>query len=153
MENTAEKNATLLNDLIEINNDRIEGYTKAIELVDATSDADIIALFERFRQQSQQFKNELTPLVIKEGEEPTESTRLTGKLYRLWMDVKINIQGHDRKSILASCEKGEDVFKKVYQDVLEDIDEIDERILAVIESQAEVQLLAHNEVKALRDKA
>ncbi|HLS96853.1 MAG TPA: PA2169 family four-helix-bundle protein [Sphingobacterium sp.] len=153
MENTAEKNATLLNDLIEINNDRIEGYTKAIELVDATSDADIIALFERFRQQSQQFKNELTPLVIKEGEEPTESTRLTGKLYRLWMDVKINIQGHDRKSILASCEKGEDVFKKVYQDVLEDIDEIDERILTVIESQAEVQLLAHNEVKALRDKA
>jgi len=143
----------LLNDRIEINNDRIEGYTKAIELVDATSDADIIALFERFRQQSQQFKNELTPLVIKEGEEPTESTRLTGKLYRLWMDVKINIQGHDRKSILASCEKGEDVFKKVYQDVLEDIDEIDERILAVIESQAEVQLLAHNEVKALRDKA
>ncbi|MFD1771054.1 ferritin-like domain-containing protein [Sphingobacterium suaedae] len=153
MENTAEKNATLLNDLIEINNDRIEGYTKAIELVDATTDADIIALFERFRQQSQQFKTELTPLVIKEGEQPTDNTRLTGKLYRLWMDVKVNIEGHDRKSILASCEKGEDVFKKVYEDVIQDIDVIDERILAVIQSQAKVQLQAHNEIKSLRDKA
>ncbi len=153
MDTTIEKNTELLNDLIEVNNDRIEGYAKAIDLIDASKDADIISLFERFRQQSRQFKSALAPLITREGGTPTEGTRTMGKLYRMWMDIKINITGHDRKSILESCEKGEDIFKNVYDKVWENIDEIDPQILSIVKSQADQQLQAHNEIKALRDEA
>ncbi|MBE8723090.1 ferritin-like domain-containing protein [Sphingobacterium pedocola] len=153
MENRTEKTTEVLNDLIEINNDRIEGYAKAIELLDPAGDIDLNSLFEKYRQQSQQFKSELTPLVFKEGETPEEGTRVTGKLFRTWMDIKNTLAGNDRKSILESCERGEDAFKRVYENAWTDADGLDAEVLSIIRSQAELQLAAHDEIKALRDEA
>lgn len=152
METLTTEQSELLNDLIAINNDRIEGYAKAIGLVDAEQDVDLISLFERLGQQSQQFKAQLTPLVASDGGKPAASDRAMGKLYRMWMDSRISIAGDDRKSILASCEKGEDVFKKVYFDVWKEAQHLEETIKAMIKSQGEVQAQAHDEVRALRDE-
>jgi len=36
----------------------------------------------------------------------------TGAIHRAWIDVKATFSGHDRKSVLAECERGEDAIKK-----------------------------------------
>ena len=71
-------------------------------------------------QTSQKCKQELVEEVIRLGGTPTESTRLTGKFFRVWMDVKAAITGKDRKTILGSCEFGENVAFETYQNVLND---------------------------------
>jgi len=53
----ASNTAEVLNDLIQINNDRIEGYQKAIEELKAT-DTDLTNLFTGFITQSQTLKSE-----------------------------------------------------------------------------------------------
>ena len=57
MATTNQELANVLDDLIEINNDRIEGYEKAIK---ETDDPDLKALFIDMASRSHQFKNELS---------------------------------------------------------------------------------------------
>ena len=113
MEN--EKTIDVLNTLIQINNDRIEGYETAFK---ETEEQDLKAYFSQFMLTSQKCKKELEDEVTRLGGEPTESTRVSGKFFRVWMDVKSAITGKDRKAILGSCEYGEDVADETYQDVL-----------------------------------
>lgn len=153
MENQNIKNAEVLNDLIEINNDRIQGYMKAIEHLDPVEDSDLGSLFEKNVQQSQQFKSELMLHVIREGKQPTDSTFISGKLFRMWIDIKTLLVGEDRKSILAFCESGEDAFKKVYACAWKESTNLPTNVLAIIRSQADLQIDAHDKIKALRDES
>ena len=113
MEN--EKTIDVLNTLIQINNDRIEGYETAFK---ETEEQDLKAHFSQFMLTSQKCKQELVDEVTRLGGEPTESTRVSGKFFRVWMDVKAAITGKDRKAILGSCEYGENAADETYQDVL-----------------------------------
>ena len=146
-----EDNKELLQDLIQINNDRIEGYTRAIELLEENADDDLRQLFTRYRSQTQEFVSELTPYVMQEGEIPTDSTRTSGKLFRLWMDIKGTVTGHDRHSILESCERGEDAFKKAYEEAINDLGITPSSLSNLIREQAQKQLSAHDHIKSLRD--
>lgn len=151
MESTIEKTAQTLSDLIIINNDRYEGYQKAKE---QTKDADLKNLFASFSTQSKANNASLRALVPASEETPDrDETRLSGKFYRAWMDVKNSLDEGNRKKILSSCEYGEDVAKKAYEDALEDRIELSPGALAVIQKQYNEILKAHNEVKALRDSA
>lgn len=151
MENLHQETADFLNELIEINNDRIEGYGKAISLISTEGNYSLQDIFEKYRDQSIQFKNELTPLVLREGELPTEETRTSGKLFRAWMEIKSAVAPYTVKAILESCERGEDEFKKVYNDAIDKHDIIPSSILTVVQSQARLQLEAHNHIKNLRN--
>jgi uncharacterized protein (TIGR02284 family) len=108
-----EKVIGILNDLIQINNDRIVGYEKAIdELKD--EDADLKTLFHRYTQDSKEFATELTYEVTRLGGNPSDGTTNSGKIYRVWMDLKAAITGKDRQTILNNCEFGEDAAQKAY---------------------------------------
>ncbi len=145
--------AEIINDLIEINNDRIEGYTTALEDLKGEEDIDLRSLFEDYIQQTRQFNSELAPLVVINGEEPTTGTRNSGKLHRLWLDVKATFSGHDRKSILEECERGEDASKKAYEEALKDSPNLPLNVVEIIGSQAEKQKAAHDRIRDLRDAA
>lgn len=54
-----EQKVALLNRAIEINNDRIAGYDKAIELVANENLSDLQSLFEQYKKQSRQFVSEI----------------------------------------------------------------------------------------------
>lgn len=110
-----QKTIDVLNTLIQINNDRIEGYDTAFK---ETEEQDLKSHFSHFMLTSQKCKQELVDEVTRLGGEPTESTRVSGKFFRVWMDVKAAITGKDRKAILGSCEYGENVADETYQDVL-----------------------------------
>lgn len=151
MENRANDPA-IINDLIKINNDRIAGYREALDLAHSMRIDDLGGIFAKYILQSEQFITELTPYVTLEGEQPADSTMLSGKLFRLWMNIKVNISGNDRKSLLESCEKGEDAFKATYRKILEeDREALSIHVVSLIENQLSKQLVAHDQIKLLRD--
>ncbi len=145
----SEKTIDVLNNLIQINNDRIEGYETASK---ETNDVELKDMFDEFITNSQKCKAELSTEVISLGGTPTESTKVTGKFFRVWMDMKAALTGNDRKNILDSCEYGEDVAKKTYQTALEDNSEdlsMDQQ--SMIQSQLTMLKEDHDSIKSMRD--
>jgi uncharacterized protein (TIGR02284 family) len=115
MEN--EKTIDLLNSLITIHNDRIEGYETALN---ETEEQDLKTLFASFIDNSQKCKQELAMELNRLGGEVAEGTLASGKFFRAWMDVKAALTGRDREAILDSCEYGEDHTLDAYDEALED---------------------------------
>jgi len=147
MEN--QKSIDVLNTLIEINNDRIEGYETAAK---ETDESDLQTLFEQLAQTSHECNAELIAEVEELGGTPAEGTRVSGKFFRTWMDVKAALTGKDRKAILNSCEYGEDVAVDVYKKVLEnESNDLTSDQIDIVEEQYELIKADHDTVKSLRD--
>jgi len=143
------KSIDVLNKLVEINNDRIEGYETASK---ETQETDLKTLFSQLAQTSQDCRAELIDEVTQLGGEPVEGTTTSGKFFRAWMDVKSALTGKDRKAILNSCEYGEDVAVDTYKKVLENnAEELTEDQLAMVEEQYNLIKADHDMVKSLRD--
>lgn len=148
MENSQIK-AEVLNDLIEINNDRITGYERAIEELEER-DTDLVSLFREMIQESRNYKVELVSEVQNTGAKIEEGTTVSGKIYRAWMDVKAMFTGNDRKAILASCEGGEDAAQKAYRSAIEE-NELGFETTTLLKKQQASLKLSHDKIKALRD--
>lgn len=142
-------NYETLNDLVEINNDRIVGYEKAIEELHP-EDSDLKSLFAQMIVESQKLKMELATEVQRYGSDIETGTTNSGKIYRAWMDVKAIFTGHDRKTVLNNCEFGEDAAQKAYKTAL-DMDNLSEDVRALITQQKAKLRVSHDEIKALRD--
>jgi uncharacterized protein (TIGR02284 family) len=139
----------VLNDLIRINNDRIDGYQKAEDEA-RKIDVDIQALFSRFAEESKQYTSELKQLILGYGGNPAEDTTTSGKIYRVWMDLKAFITGKDRKAILASCEFGEDAAQKAYNEALSS-EYLTPEVRNIIAKQQTLLRQSHDLVKKYRD--
>lgn len=146
MENSKQIDA--LNKLIEINNDRVEGYETASK---ETKDTDLKSLFGELASTSQKNASELRAEVTRLGGKPEEGTRVTGKFFRAWMDVKAAFTGNDRHTILDSCEFGEDKALETYESVLENSSELSGEYIQLISQQQTALRADHDRVKALRD--
>lgn len=145
------KTAETLHDLILINNDRTEGYEKALTLL-PDSDQELKEMFEEFAEESRFYVEDLHEMISLLGtEDGVESTTASGKIYRVWMDIKNAITGADRESILASCEFGEDAAQKEYSKALDNADFMDENTRAQIEWQKESLKISHDLIKTYRD--
>lgn len=107
----------VLNTLIEINNDRIEGYETALHEI---KDENLKVLFAKLSQTSWQCKSELVAEVKRLGGTPMEGTKLASKFFRVWMETKSALTGNDRIAILNSCKYGEGIAVDTYEKVLED---------------------------------
>ena len=144
------KVAEVLNDLIQINNDRITGYERALkELKDES--ADLKTLFEGYIDQSRNIRNELGTEVQTLKVEMDDGTTASGKIYRAWMDVKAAFTGHDRHTVLENCEFGEDAAQKAYKTALE-TEGLPAYIFTLVTNQKAELKRSHDMVKALRDQ-
>ena len=148
MENRTE-NAEILNDLIQINNDRVAGYEKAIAEL-KTEDSDLKTLFVKMIGESHTHKMALATEVQSFGEEIETGTTNAGKIYRAWMDVKAVFSGHDRKTVLNNCEFGEDAAQKAYKMALDE-EELAANLRTLITEQKAALRVSHDEIKMLRD--
>ncbi|MGZ3767101.1 MAG: ferritin-like domain-containing protein [Mucilaginibacter sp.] len=150
MENTA-KTIEILNDLILINNDRIEGYEKALKEVEESREhLELQPLFLRLIDDSRRYRVELGTEIAALGKDLVTGTSLPGKLHRAWMSVKETFTGNDIHSLLEECETGEDAIKRAYRDAL------DEGVLAsyireMLMNHQDELMEAHEEIKSLRD--
>lgn len=147
---TNENLVAVLNDLIRINNDRIEGYHKANNEA-RDIDADLRAIFTRMADESREYVSELIQEVVKLGGEPATGTTASGKIYRAWMDVKATFSGHDRESVLAACEFGEDAAQKAYKSALESDAEMTADVRQLIANQKASLKTSHDVIKKYRD--
>ena len=147
---TNEKLIEVLNDLIEINNDRVQGYEKATQET-KNLDVDLQAIFHSLANDSRKYGAELTQEVNKLGGEAARDTTTSGKIYRAWMDVKAAFSGHDRQSVLSSCEFGEDAAQKAYSSALASDAEMSAEVRKLIVDQQDTLKIAHNLIKKYRD--
>ncbi len=152
METTVEKNEKIisaLNDLVEINNDRVQGYERAIS---ETDDNDLAHLFTTMAARSRSHRSVLGKEIIALGGEPTEGTKNTGKIFRAWMDIKSALTGKNKKEILSSCETGEDAALDTYKTVLENKENVlPENLVNLIRLQKREIEIDHDRIKTLRD--
>lgn len=144
-----ENQIEVLNDLIRINNDRIEGYRKAAEQLKEERSS-LIPVFDKLQAESQTNTIDLKDEVLRLGGSPEEGTTTGGKIYRAWMDVKATFGGDNPESVLMSCEGGEDAAKRAYNSALDSGDLGDS--LSVVTNQRDAQLLSHDQIKMLRDQ-
>ena len=148
---TSKETVNILNDLVKINNDRIEGYEKALkDLKD--EDADLKPLFLSFIDQSRKIKMTLGTELEVLGGDIDQGTTGSGSLYRAWMDLKATFTGHTRHAVLAACEYGEDAAQKAYETAL-NTEHIPAHLVDTLMDEKENLKASHNQVKALRDQS
>lgn len=141
-----------LNDLILINNDRINGYEKAAsEIGDVLEAAEIKSLFFQMSEESREYKDELIDAVTRLGGSPaSDDTTVSGKIYRAWMDVKATFSGDDVLAALQSCEFGEDAALKAYQEVMKE--QNPSEVASLVETQYGSLKASHDRIKRYRDE-
>jgi uncharacterized protein (TIGR02284 family) len=149
MQNTKET-IEILNDLIQINNDRIEGYERAIK-ESQPEDEDLKVLYASMIAESHRIRIALATEVQTMGAEVEQGTTTSGKIYRAWMDVKAVFTGHDRHAVLENCEAGEDAAQKAYRTALSS-DSLPAFIRELLVQQQDSLRESHDEIKALRDQ-
>lgn len=150
MTTTNDELVEVLNDLIQINNDRVVGYERAIKET-KDLDVDLQTAFGKMADDSRKYAAELSNKVTELGGEPTSGTTNSGKIYRVWMDVKATFTGHSRQTVLENCEFGEDAAQKAYRMALASDAEIDAETRQLITDQQSSLKTAHDLVKKYRD--
>jgi uncharacterized protein (TIGR02284 family) len=147
---TGTENDNVLNDIIQINNDRIEGYEKAANHI-KESEADLYNIFNAMALQSRQFVTELRMQPNQSTDVSDDETTVRGKIYRAWMDVKDKFSSNDRKAALESCEFGEDAALRAYDAALEEQD-VTPGLRNVLQTQRSAIKESHDKIRDLRNK-
>jgi uncharacterized protein (TIGR02284 family) len=125
-----------INSLVEINNDRIEGYaTASLE----TDEQELKAIFNQLVNTSSVFNSELIFEIHKLEGTPVEGTSTIGKFFRVWMEVKTAITDRDREAILRSCAYGEEIAMETYNIALSrDLEDLPDDIKVLIQKQRDI---------------
>lgn len=137
-----------LNDLIETCKDGELGFRDCAENIrDPNIQQMMMTAADRCRQGAEELQREVQML----GGKAETSGSLAGSAHRRWVDIKGSIMGKDEASVLAECERGEDVAKESYQRALEQ--ELPANIRFIVERQYRGVLENHDRVRALERAA
>lgn len=117
---TDQKPVEILNELIVINNDRMEGYDYAAKEADVSVLKD---LFSRLTETSACCKKELMNEVYKLGGTPADGINSGGDMQKAWEEVKNALIYKDHLTLLKSCNLEETVVIKSYAEALQNENE------------------------------
>jgi len=148
---TTKETAGVLEDLIRINNDRIEGYEKALKDLKA-EDSDLRMIFLKAIDQSRTIRSTLGRELQTLGSDIPTGTSGSGSIHRAWLELKATFTGHSRHAILASCEFGEDAIQKAYESALSG-EHLPEYLSTIVLQEKTELRGVHDEIRALRDRA
>jgi uncharacterized protein (TIGR02284 family) len=138
----------IVKDLIQINNDRLEGYLRAINELQPM-DEDLKTIFAGMSKQSAKYKSILMEeLEILSGDSENQATA-RGKIYNAWKDINIAFGGHDRQTVLNNCKIGEDATMKAYETAL-DTKGLSLTTKSILESQQMELQAASNHINTLK---
>lgn len=144
-----EKSIVVLNNLIEINNDRIQIYETASIV---TEESDLKDLFCEFKETSKIFKSELAEEVQKMGGIPVDIIKKNSFFVRLWINLKASLINKDREDILNTLEYKEFEAIQSYTETVEDnFDHLTAELHILLKSQQILLTAHHNKVKKLGD--
>jgi uncharacterized protein (TIGR02284 family) len=141
------KGVATLNDVRQTLRDGEEGFRAA---AGSLTDAHLKRVFEQYAAQRGEMAHELEVEIGKLGGTAGTSGSVAGSLHRGWMKLKGSVNGLDDHAILAEAERGEDMTKEAYAKALKT--DLPAGARRLLEDQAEIVRLAHEEVRALRDR-
>jgi uncharacterized protein (TIGR02284 family) len=107
----------MLNDLIRINNDRFEGYKKALKLT-REIDQDLRILFYKMADESRKNTSALITQVLRLRSMEVTGAGFTGNVYQEWLESKQEFSAIDRHGILTYCEYMEVMVQRAYDSAL-----------------------------------
>lgn len=113
-----EKTVSVLNDLLKITNDRIEGFSKVESKVWDTYSG-LKADYDRLIAYSQDMKSELIGMINERGGTAEDTATTAGAIHRAWIDVKNSFAVDKDKSTLQNVIFGENAAIKAYQNALD----------------------------------
>lgn len=107
-----------LNDLLQITNDRIEGFNKVEDKV-WEKYPNLKSDYTHMVDQSQNMKLELKRLISERSGDADDSTTVAGELHRTWIDVKNAFSGDNAESTLENVTFGESAAIEAYEKALD----------------------------------
>lgn len=138
-----------LNTLIEINNDRIEGYETASR---ETEESDLKNIFSEFQQSSQKYKAELVKEVQKLGGTPIKETKTNNTFSKILRDIKAFLNNKDSEDILSICEYNDFIVVQNYNEVLNrNLEDLSDELQKMLIVQQAFIKADHDKVKYLND--
>ncbi|RAR47590.1 PA2169 family four-helix-bundle protein [Flavobacterium lacus] len=150
MENSTAKTVEILNSLVEVNNDRIQGYETAIR---EAKDSQLKVEFSLFIVTSKSCVTELCDEIKRLGGIPIELNKTSGEFFKLWMDLEKTISENLHRALLDSCVFREDITIGNYDDwLIEDVKNVvGERHTMMIRTQRTELHREREKLKTLRE--
>lgn len=145
MEQTSAVSA--LNDVLQTLRDGEEGFRTA---AGGVKDPHIKRTFEQYARQRAEMAREIEQEIGKLGGAAGTTGSVSGSLHRGWMNIKGSIGALDDRAIVSEAERGEDSAKAAYAKALKQ--ELPAGARRLLEDQAEIVRLAHDEVRALENR-
>lgn len=127
-----DKSVPVLNDLLNITNDRIAGFSKVEDKVWETR-SDLKLTYDDMVSRSTDMKNDLINLINLKGGQADNSTSVSGAFHRAWIDVKNSFASDKDESTLENVVFGEKAAIDAYQDALDSGDLCPESTILVTE--------------------
>jgi uncharacterized protein (TIGR02284 family) len=137
-----------LNTLLETTKDGEQGFRTC---AGAVKDAGLKKVFEDAAKRCDEGAAELQAKIRSLGGEPAASGTVSGAVHRAWTNIKSSITGMDDYAVLAECERGEDVAKKVYEEALSE--DLPADIKTLVQRQYEGVKVNHDRIRQLRNQA
>lgn len=109
----------VINELIAMNNARVEGYQIGIDVAKSKGIGGMEAVFANCIKQSETFIEELRPHVELAGRYATKRIKISAKLYFLWMRIRLSLAKNKLSCMLSYCSDGENHFRATYQTIAE----------------------------------
>jgi uncharacterized protein (TIGR02284 family) len=144
-----EKTVSVLNDLLNITNDRIQGFSKVEDKVWEQYPL-LRADYDKMVSQSYTMKNQLTDLITKRGGTPDQSGSAAGAIHRAWIDVKNSFAGDTADATLGNVVYGENAAIDAYQDALDSGDLCPESSRIVLDQLHQLKA-SHDKFENLED--
>ncbi len=113
-----EKTVSVLNDLLQITNDRIEGFSKVENKV-WENYSDLKADYDEMVANSHKMKSELSGMITEREGKPENTATAAGAVHRAWIDVKNAFSGNTDETTLGNVVFGEEAAIKAYADALD----------------------------------
>ncbi|GAA5087400.1 PA2169 family four-helix-bundle protein [Chryseobacterium ginsengisoli] len=114
-----QEEVSVLNDLLHITNDRIQGFSK-VEGKIWEKYPDVKDDYDRMITQSKIMKNELIDLIQENGEKASDTSSVAGALHRTWIDIKNSFTiGNTEESTLENVIFGENAAIDAYQNAID----------------------------------
>lgn len=112
------KTVSVLNDLLNITNDRIQGFGKVEDKVWETH-SPLKNDYDQMVRESQEMRGDLIGLIAERGGEPDDTSTAAGAIHRTWIDVKNAFSGDHAESTLENVVFGEKSAIAAYQEALQ----------------------------------
>jgi uncharacterized protein (TIGR02284 family) len=115
MENQKKNTISVLEGLIEINNDGNHGYKLAADKIE---NLEYQTLFHSYAQQRAQFAAELEREANLLGRDVDPGESFLSTLHRGWINIKAAVTGGSSEAILAECQTGDKAAIEAYEKAL-----------------------------------